>query len=352
MNRSLKLIRRTLEYAVGWAGPKFYKLNFKNTVGYKHWPKEVIEKVRRVLDLPQGERQRLLDAFKNDITFGDNIEDAGFRFKLREDQLTAATFAAGQALLVSFYEEMIGSTGGIRGLPGQAKGSKLTRKTLEEGYRAANRICKDICPACLDTLPEWAKDQTQVDREHALPKADYPSLSIHPLNLPLTCMPCNQRTHHDDDPIDDHTASPLLRIFHPFLRSALGENEADDKIDLEFNHGRRTIVTLRAKGGDPNGDVRVTNFDKCYAVSTKWSSRLEVILSTFVNRITARGQASVHTVRDVLQEEVNAASLGRLTIRDQYLSGKYAKWLLAHGVAVVLATVEQRQRERARRPAS
>ena len=61
----------------------------------------------------------------------------------------------------------------------------------------------DICPLCNQRVVKTL--------DHYLPKADYPSLAVTPLNLVPSCSDCNK------DKLDRHAASAAEQTLHPYF---------------------------------------------------------------------------------------------------------------------------------------
>ena len=245
--------------------------------------KSVIRKaVDKILKLPRTERKKLWEAVKNDIEFYKNLDDPNFEFLYLK--LSDNTKAVGNELLLRFYKILGSKTGfsKIAGLKGRVNGA-----ILEKLYREANKKCA-ICPACLvERLPRPIDGISQNDREHYFPQSIYPPLAVHPFNLTMACIRCNQRRHSNIDPISDHKAGALLDSFLPYTRPGLNQ------IELQFTVAATTgMVKISGKPGEVRAGKRVKNFDRIYKLSKYWSDYLEAIDNRLREGVLARSGVS------------------------------------------------------------
>jgi hypothetical protein len=282
--------------------------------------KSVIRKaVGNILKLPPRERKALWQAVKNDIEFYKNLDDPDFEF--RYCNLDTQTQAVGNELLLRFYK-ILGSKAGFAKLPGQK--IRLSGAVLEQLYREANKKCA-ICPACLvDRLPGPIMGISQNDREHYFPQSKYPPLAVHPFNLTIACMKCNQRRHSNIDPINDHKAGALLDTFLPYTRPGLNQ------IELRFTiTDSKKMVTLLGKPGEARAKQRAENFERMYRLSGYWSDYLEGIDATLRDHVLFKLKSpTLAGTKKILQGLVDFEELTKTSEPQAFLRAKYLAWIL------------------------
>ena len=288
--------------------------------------KSVIRKaVEKILKLPHSQRKMLWKAVKNDIGFYEKLDDPNFEFLYRK--LPDSTKEVGNELLLRFYK-ILGSKAGFANLAGQK--ARLNGAILESLYREANKKCP-ICPACLlERLPRPVKGISQNDREHYFPQSIYPPLAVHPFNLTIACIRCNQRRHSNFDPISEHKAGALLDSFLPYTRPGL------DQIELQFTPAAtRGMVKLSGKPGDTHAVKRARNFDQMYKLSDYWSHYLEDIDYTL--RETVRFRSPTPTLADtrrVLEEMRRLDEQTKTSEPEAFLRGQYTAWILSERLTI------------------
>lgn len=283
--------------------------------------KSVIRKaVQKILKLPRNQRKKLSEAVTNDIRFYEKLDDPDFEFLYRK--LPEPTREAGNELLLRFYG-ILGSKTGFANLVGQK--ARLNGAILEELYRQANKT-RMICPACLvERLPRATGGISQNDREHYFPQSKYPPLAVHPFNLAIACIKCNQRRHSDIDPISDHKAGALLDSFLPYIRPGL------DQIELKFEPAvaKRPMVTISGKAGEVRAKRRAMNFDQMYKLSAYWSNYLEDIDQTLRDRVFSKSSTpTLADARKVLEDTVFLDERQKMSEPEAFLRGQYSAWIL------------------------
>ncbi len=282
--------------------------------------KSVIRKaVEKILQLPRTQRKKLWEAVRNDIDFYKNLDNPNFEFLYLK--LPEPTKAVGNELLLRFYKILGSKTGFVKlaGLKGRVNGA-----ILEKLYREANKKCP-ICPACLvERLPRPTQGISQNDREHYFPQSIYPPLAVHPFNLTMACIRCNQRRHSNTDPISDHKAGALLDSFLPYTRPGLNQ------IELQFTiAATKGMVKLSGKTGEVRAGKRATNFDRMYKLSNYWSDYLEDIDETLRQRVLARSATPTLTdTKKILQEMVDLDERTKTSEPEAFLRAQYTAWIL------------------------
>lgn len=322
------LAGRILAYASNWKGGTFDSKDFEFKIQQGKWllRKSIIRSaIEKVMALDAGDRVSLNKAFLNDITFHQRLNDSTFRFQF--PRLPTQCRLVGKELLNGFYNNILGGSGFTR-LPGQRE--ILTRHTFEKAYREANPGCHRICPACLEDLPIPFKGRSLVDREHFMPKEMYPPLSVHPWNLTLVCIICNERVHVDADPlaldVDSATSgldNELRTSFFPYLRPGLEEIELTFDLACEGRY-----VFLIAKDGSEDVRTRIENFDRVYGISFRWSEILVCLHEDLINyfRVSCV-PLNEKAVEAALARRIETARLGAQSLPRKYLEWQYLSWL-------------------------
>lgn len=271
------------------------------------------------MKLTPGERKKLWKAVKNDIGFYEKLDDPNFEFLYLK--LSEPTKKAGNELLLRFYK-ILGSKKGFANLVGQKE--QMNGAVFEKLYREANKKCL-ICPACLiDWLPPAIAGISQNDREHYFPQSIYPPLAVHPFNLAIACIKCNQRRHRDTDPIFDHKAGALLDSFLPYTRPGLNQ------IELRFTPaGTRGMVKLSGKSGELRAANRATNFDRIYKLSDYWSAYLVLIDEVLQHKVFSKyATPTLADTRKVLEEMVRLDEQEKTFEPAAFLRAQYTAWIL------------------------
>jgi hypothetical protein len=326
------LAGQVLEYAAKRQSPTYDEEDFKRETkdGSRLVRKrEVIGALKKILALPKSERKKLWAAFVNDVDFYNKLNDTKFDFGYRN--LADATREAGNGLLLQFYK-ILTSKSGFSKLTGQQQ-KKLNGAILEQLYRQANKDYL-ICPACLATwLPPPVEGISQNDREHYFPQSIYPSLAVHPYNLAIACITCNQRRHSNTDPITKHKAGALLDSFVPYARPGI------EDIEIEFTPGDSTkTVRLAGKKGRKRADARARNFDRMYKLSQYWSGILINLDSDLFRTATYRLSATP-TPEDIKRELEHIVRLNdsmKFTSPAAFLQARYAAWILNNRLGIWL----------------
>lgn len=102
------------------------------------------------------------------------------------------------------------------------RGSKARRERIKDYIKIKlYDIQGDYCAYCGNKF----RRRRDAEREHILPKSEYPKLAYYPKNLVLSCQKCNDPDHKGSidfslnlDPVDEYTYDNLeLEIIHPYL---------------------------------------------------------------------------------------------------------------------------------------
>src|SRR5205823_5747827 len=97
------------------------------------------------------------------------------------------------ALLAGFYTDILAGDG-IDGHHLDAGSSRFDRAAVLGAFLRANETASGcrVCPGCDGCPPAVADGIPSADIDHFFPKARYPFLALHVLNLTPYCKTCNQ----------------------------------------------------------------------------------------------------------------------------------------------------------------
>lgn len=325
--RVTRLAGSLLNYAARQPGHVFDEHDFKSQPAFKPIArrKPIKDALAELIRLTAPEREELRDAFYHDIKFRRRRHADEETFDFKYPHLPAHVQAAGQKLLVSFYE---GLGSGFRNLPKQ-KVDPLSRSSFERLYRKTN-IKMRLCPACLGLLEGPIDDgrKSLVDCDHFLPKSIYAPLAVHPFNLTFICSTCNSRLKRAKDPLnlsaDASARRPgmLRESFIPYLRPGL------DEIELEFNKHKYAVKVV-GKPGVPHADKRAENFDRIFELSQRWSNHLDSFHETLREVVADEGKPITREqIEDVIKRIIREKSKGQFREVQAFIFARFADWLL------------------------
>lgn len=226
------------------------------------WPHGSVKPatLEAVLALSPEQRASLHEAVRDDLRFADELDNAGFAFCF--PALDEETRTAGKQLLVSMYEEVFSRKGFLVG----DEGTSVNRKTWELGFHTSNPDV-EVCPACaISVLERPVGSKTLVDADHYLPKATYPALAVHGLNLVPLCKTCNGALKGSKDPLGGHDGPcSLPDIWFPYRRP--GAHEIRLSFDLEKSSEQRVAFI-----GETGAKSRAHRFDSIFSLRERWGS--------------------------------------------------------------------------------
>jgi len=278
-------------YQVKWLKEKLYQDDEKLA--------RYIEKLASYINgHPQGdqEREKILQAFEEDAEFFDGIiDDREYRFAYFS--LTEETRNAVKPLMEYCYE-LLYSGIPLRGPSGARKNpgpdEKFTRQQLVDDFWRRNESILHVCPACDGISPFYNKTKTDAHADHFFPKARYPFLSIHPLNLIPICTDCNTFRKGTTDPIEDQSCESLLDTFHPYGRPAL------EYIEIEIVKVSRGANVVRIAPRLQNQQAQrgqisikcIKNLDRVLQLTRIWSGNYmdHHVVDTMVDHVRNYGQ--------------------------------------------------------------
>jgi hypothetical protein len=320
-----KLAEGVLDYAAKRNGNDYDEADIKAKLKNGGWvtsKKALTNPLKNILALPKAARKALKEAVSNDIGFYEKLDEPDFDF--RYPQLPEETRKVADVFLRQFYK-ILGSKSGFSKLDGQ-KSKQLNGAILEELYQQSNKE-NPICPACLILdLPLHVGGISQNDREHYFPQSKYPPLAVHPYNLTIACMICNQRRHSNIDPILTHKAGALLDSFLPYSRPGI------EQIELQFKltNASNKMVRLMGKKGLERAAERAKNFDRMYKLSELWSKRLEGLDRVFRTAVFTETTApQLQDVKKMLERFVKIDEATKYFEPAAFLRWQYASWILS-----------------------
>ena len=222
--------------------------------------------------------QVVLDAFDHDIDFPNHIDDPEFQFEYNT-ALDDTTRNVLKVLMVAFYEDLLydGFPGEVHGVP-----QKFSRDSVLQRFWSANSGL-NVCPACDGQRPDSIGMKNYADVDHYLPKSSYSFLSIHPVNLVPVCRECNSSFKLVRDPVDKANDAPLVNIFVPYLRAALGS------VTVKTSRSNDGALQFEVIDNDGSRSRRVKNLVRTYRLEERWPSRESQIKGSIVEELqTAR----------------------------------------------------------------
>ena len=298
---------------------------------WKHGRKPKTTALEAALALTLAQRRDQLAAVRHDLGFADSFDDPGFSFCF--PILEPATREAGKKLLVSMYEEVFRHKKGFQ----FGEGRWANRTTWEEAFREANERT-ELCPACASSpLEPPAAGRKLSDADHYLPKATYPALAVHGLNLVPLCKTCNSVLKGVSDPlVDGDTVRSLPDIWFPYKRAGINE------IDLTFDPPRepaRRVVMI----GDPAARERARRFDVIFRLRERWGNSLGGIHQRLpAELLELPSPTTPDGVRTDLRMLRALAELGKASDPRAFVKSQYFAWLENDDIAIEIL-VEQMQ---------
>ncbi|MBE2241054.1 MAG: hypothetical protein IAE81_24930 [Caldilineaceae bacterium] len=242
----------------------------------------VLELLQVIADFPDDVKLRLENDFDSAHQFLDSFESGVFRrlpgvSQLEADGLYAAALAI-RGFLESFYAPGFYDDHGYE-IPALNKpATSFHRKGYLVEYLAKNQNVQ-VCPYCDGSLGSPELD-------HFYPKAEFPQLACHPLNLIPSCHECNSRENKGSKiPLDKDAADPAAAWFHPFLRSASGAFE------IQFERtGNETHAILHSD--NPQTQQRLDRLTELVGLRRRWRTALSLKIRATQNKIRKHNSMS------------------------------------------------------------
>lgn len=262
-------------------------------------------------------RQTILDAFDNDVTFHNSLDDPDFRFQF--NILDKAIRDILKPFMISFYENLLAS-GFETAIHGQPR--KLNRdEFISSFWRANDKL--EVCPSCDGRRPNVADFKHRDDADHYLPKSKYPYLSLHYANLVPMCLECNRSFKGNTDPIDNHSDAPLPNIFHPYERPAL------DYVEVLVNSNSEGVRQIEFEDRNGMPSRRVENLNRIFRLHKRWPDELRHQVERLRDTIADKGRdARFHNGGKALTEKELQYHLETMLQQKQERLGKRAGYIL------------------------
>lgn len=226
--------------------------------------KTLLEDMRLIAGLDGDVKNRLLAAFENDQRLTDvyldgaDIPVVGLR-DLEERAPIAA--AAVRSFFEIFYNPAFYRQFGYEIPKPDGTTLHFDRDTFVQEFLQENNNLS-VCPFCDGDL-----GSAQVD--HFFPKAKFPFLACHPLNLVPICSTCNSRTcKGEKTPLDPDAPRPAENWLHPYLRPAAQAYE----IKLVRPTGGTLTAALFHE--DQLQQRRLDNFSSLVNLQSTWTAAL------------------------------------------------------------------------------
>lgn len=261
---SLPLTEDTLMETLGndrgaWLWQKLWKQRGKHGETAFHL---ALIAVIEYVDQHPHTRQPILDAFDNDVTFHESLDDPNFHFQFNALEKEIRDIL--KPLMVSFYGDLLASgfETAIHGQPG-----KLDRDAFVASFWKVNSRL-EVCPACDRQRSDKVDNKVYDDADHFLPKSKYPFLSLHYENLVPLCIYCNRSFKGTRDSIDDQQDAPLLNIFHPYERPAL------EYLNILTSRDDKGVPKIELEDKDGMPSRRVENLKRVFRLHERWPDQL------------------------------------------------------------------------------
>lgn len=270
--------------------------------------------VGALLALDASARRQLVEAARTDMEFDPRQGDHEFAYP----RLDPAIREAAKPLLVWMYNSVFK----------RGRGFVLTaelaanRSSWEAAFREANPDLH-VCPACLSAdLLERIGGRSSVDLDHYLPKAVYPALSVHGLNLVPICHLCNSNAKREADPLaDGGERLHLSAIWFPYGEPGL------DHAHLVFEPAKPLPRLVRLQADD-SADERARRFEELFLLGQRWSRELEGIHdSTCELLVDFEVATEAAAVREKLLRLHQRNEAKRTARPKAFLTAAYVRWL-------------------------
>jgi hypothetical protein len=289
------------------------------------------EALRRVLELPEKEREALADAVKADLSFPRGFSEPGYRFLFAD--LSSTTKKPAEELLSSIYRNVFCRGHGFEFEPGRF----VTRSTWEDEFRLANPGL-EVCPACAAyNLPVRARGRSLADLDHYLPKWKYPPLVLHSLNLLLMCKECNEVLKGSTDPLTPSDGPCRLGdVWFPYVRAGVSE------IEVTFDpRAKEYKVQFTGEGG---AVARARRHDQIFSLRERWSKMLDQIQNNLPgDLVVLEAEGNLASVKSTLEKLRRMAERRERSASGALVESRYFAWLQEEPAAL-RALVQQVRR--------
>jgi hypothetical protein len=236
---------------------------FGRFCNWQHEGQTLLDRARSIANFSAKIKTHLLADFENDLAFEAlfDPEAQGARDLVGLAPLRALDPQAAEVVhrfFESFYNPSFYT--GYR-IPTAGNSADFTRRRFVQDFQDCNSDLS-VCPMCDGDL-----GNAKVD--HFFPRAAYPYLSVHPLNLVPICDDCNgPGGKHETPPLSPNaTGHHTDDWFHPYLRSACGTYTIGFE---EHQAGTTPILT----GATSQTQRRLTNLTLLCHLDERWRRAL------------------------------------------------------------------------------
>ncbi|MCZ6679176.1 MAG: HNH endonuclease signature motif containing protein [Candidatus Poribacteria bacterium] len=246
--------------------------------------RSMIDHMCTIASLPVDVKTKLIEEFDRDREFQKAFEgDTSHTYLSKLTILEAEDSRIRQAVrgfFESFYDPNFYPKQGYQILQVSGRLVRFDRDIFVGKFKAANQgeavrplADLEVCPMCDGNL-----GKPEVD--HFYPKAHYPHLSCHYLNLVPICSNCNSRSYKGEkSPLTPKPDPPTVDWFHPYLRSA-----HDDTFEVQFerHNGRHVPVLFNSHS---QIQKRIDNLNKLIKLEERWRQALSGIVKATIGDI-------------------------------------------------------------------
>lgn len=252
--------------------------------------------------------QSVVDAFRNDVSFNQNLNDATFQFSFPSLNLEENLSKAIKNLMEAFYEDLLRQ--GFPACVHQGQENFSRASFLKEFWQAE----LGVCPACDGQRPDSIEGEVRCHVDHFFPKAHFPFLSIHPANLIPICHECNASFKGEKIPIDINNNESLLDTFHPYERPAI------EYIDVETNIDTVGKLRVIIRDRQRQQSKRVDNLNNILSLEKRWTDRLRREIGLLRDQIVDEGRKE--NITDKTREDlenilINILDTNRITCNER-----------------------------------
>lgn len=226
----------------------------------------VLDNLKAFARRPQVDKNKRLGDFKNDRVYSDHFSDPAFRFQIHRPAKTDDI----KIWLVGFYTQL--KANGFHPLVCHYH-DHFRDADWWSSFGAANKS-QTMCVACDGTMNQGRSIK------HYFPKALYPVLSIHPVNLIPVCNKCNH-DKGDIDPLDGCSFDQLLIPYRDHI---------DQDIELDFVSvaGGKEQIQLSPLTAEPTLPMKLNKYSELFAIPAQWNNNIHEI--TQIGTTTLRHQ--------------------------------------------------------------
>lgn len=233
---------------------------------------ESIETLLAMAKIDIVQAKETAEAIWNDIQFVKKWDcpDYGLSFPGLPENWRQAV----HGVCIPFYELWFRGTGYKNNVFDNSIGC-LDRKCLLKAYRPNSN---GVCSYCDGPLGDVGKTKEANDCEHFFPKSKFPHLCLHPCNLFVSCIGCNETWKIDNAPMGVADPAGLYGTYHPQLRPGIDSLS----VDVGEEHLRSYKLTLM----DNHVGTRVESLNSALDIDSRWTNyineRTRSVLSAFV----------------------------------------------------------------------